>query len=322
MFKKDKKIFHLQEESVRKEQKEKRFLWISLAVILVFSVAAVFFVLKKNDFKIHYFFDPSAKTTASPESTSEENALPVTPEVSGKTNFLFLGVDEKGVSLQYVLLVQSDLDLKTFKVCALPTMTMGTAGTRSDTLQGQLSYGGPKQVTAAVSALIGQPVARYVMVRSDNFERIGRKLGTISYTVPEAINVLGTDADLKLSAGEQSLTPSTVLKLMQYPFGGNLQKQLKVQSGLAVSALDQLLNPTNVAKAEELFGEIVNLVDTDISVADFTKSQDALRALSSVANRPSSVAVAVSGSTKNGAFVLSGDSIAALKEGFQLRGQE
>ena len=86
------------------------------------------------------------------------------------------------------------------------------------------------------------------------------------------------------------MNADTLLKWVKYT-GGGRAAQLKRQSLMLCAVLDQLINVENVRDADSLFKEIVNQVESDISMLDYTDHRVYLEVLARSSQRKPSVRV-------------------------------
>ena len=123
----------------------------------------------------------------------------------------------------------------------------------------------------------------------------------MALNVPSKIDYRGDDFTLRLQPGEQTLNADTLLKWVKYT-GGGVQARMERQAQMLCAAFDQLISVENMRDADPLFKAIINEVDSDISMLDFTNHRVDLEVLARSGQRKPSVRVtSVSSLSKEGA---------------------
>ena len=133
---------------------------------------------------------------------------------------------------------------------------------------------------------------RYLYTAEKGFKTVLRALGNgLVLNVPSKIDYRGEDFTLRLQPGEQTLNADTLLKWVKYT-GGGRQAQQERQAQMLCAAFDQLITIDHARDAEKLFKTIINEVDSDISMLDFTNHRVALEVLARSGQRKASARVA------------------------------
>ena len=97
-------------------------------------------------------------------------------------------------------------------------------------------------------------------------------------TVPERVSYKTKELSLSLMPGNQTIKGETLLKYFRYfltPSGGGAIKQ----SELLCVMFSQYINKTYLASGRNYFSQIVNSLDTDISIVDFSRCESTLSAM-------------------------------------------
>lgn len=97
-------------------------------------------------------------------------------------------------------------------------------------------------------------------------------------SVPERISYKTKELSLSLMPGNQTVKGETLLKYFRYcltPSGGGAQKQ----GELLCVLFSQYINKTYLASGRNYFSQIIDSLDTDISIVDFSRCERTLSAM-------------------------------------------
>ena len=246
-----------------------------LLVLLAFGVAftAVFLVIVgiKYDFSVKKFFAPNNLVT------QENNEIVNLPEVSGKNNFLFIMSNSNTDEMYSCSLIQVDMDGLSYKVCTLDKNTYSDGKSLFDIY----SVGGAGNVMNAVKALLGIDIDFYIDESVNNYKKMFDACGSIDYLILSDIRYKDTSEygfNIKLKEGNQIVNGDTVSKLIRYYLS---EKNYDTVNEIILTALSQQINSKNYDKKEKLFSLLIELSKTNITITDFTKSENNLKVLSS-----------------------------------------
>ena len=246
-----------------------------LLILLAFGVAftSVFLVIVgiKYDFSIKNFFAPDNAVT------KENNEIVSLPEISGKTNFLFIMNNSSMDEMYFCSVIQVDMDSIAYKVCTLDKATYSDGKSLSDIYKA----GGAGNVVNAVNSLLGISIDYYIDESVDEYKKMYDAFGSINYLVLNEIRYKDTSTygfNIKLKAGNQSVNGDLASKLIRYYLS---EKNYETVNEIMLTALSQQINPQNYEKKERLFSSLIEQSKTNITITDFTKSENALKVLSS-----------------------------------------
>lgn len=246
-----------------------------LLIILAFGIAftSVFLVMVgiKYDFSIKNFFAPDNAVT------QENNEIVNLPEISGKTNFLFIMNNSVTDEMYYCSVIQVDMDNISYKVCSLDKSTYSDGKSLSDIYKA----GGAGNVVSAVNSLLGISIDYYIDESVDEYKKMYDLFGSINYLILNEIRYKDTSTygfNIKLKAGNQTVNGDLASKLIRYSLSEN---DYETVNEIMLAALSQQINPENYKKKEKLFTSLIELSKTNITITDFTKSENTLKVLSS-----------------------------------------
>lgn len=246
-----------------------------LLILLFFGIAftTVFLILVgiKYDFSIKAFFAPPNAVTQ--ENKEDENL----PDVSGKNNYLFIMNNADTGDMYFCSLIQVDMDNIAYKACTLDKNTYADGKSLNDIYL----KGGAGSVVNAVTTLLGIDIDYYIDESVDNYKNIFDKFGAVNYVVLNDIKFQDTSIygfSIKIKSGNQSVNGDLASKLIRYYLN---KKDYETVNEIMLTALSQQINPQTYDKKEKIFSSIIELSKTNITITDYTKSENSLKVLSS-----------------------------------------
>ncbi|HIR52864.1 MAG TPA: LCP family protein [Candidatus Onthovicinus excrementipullorum] len=271
-------------ETKARTQSRKRLYFIAgfLAFLLVFGSIAAVMMYRMYQENGGSFFGPVESTE--PESvTGEADSVEyILPEVSGKENFLIACTPDDYSYVEFLVLVCVDMDQITAHVCPLsPSDTAEVQGI-SRTLSDHYLYAGGRQLQQAVAALGGIPVDRYAIVTYSNFKKVFGLFGkSVEVDLTQAVAYECDTYSISLPAGTQSINADTALKLMRAPVSNAGENRAKVMCAM----FDTFLTEKNIVQGSELFAQVMDLIDTNITANDYAAWTNALTVLARSGDR-------------------------------------
>lgn len=255
-----------------KSDLEQKALLITLTCVVVFTAVFLLVIGIKYDFSAEKFFKPDNLKNQTVETLEE------LPEVSGKTNFLFVLSNEETEDLYFCSIIQVDLDTISYKACTLSNNTVFNGKKITDIYKA----GGAGNVMNAVNQNIGISVDYYVDQNIDDFRKMYNSMGKVRYNVLNDVKYKDTSFygfNIKVKAGEQNLDGDMASKLMRYYV--DKEHNYEAVNEILLSTLSQQLNEENYEKKEKLFSTFIDCSKTNISVKNFTENLNGLKVLSS-----------------------------------------
>lgn len=252
-----------------KSSREERILLILLSVIVVITVAFVVMLSQKYSSAAEFFAE--GEVTQVQEVDTDEVVL---PEISGKTNFLFIETDDTNEKIHYLYLIQADKDNAAYKVSALsPKMVID-----KDSISRIYSLGGGAELQKRLTEYFGFEIDYYAQFTDANFVEFVDDMGTFIYPVYENIRYDGGSGDdtytAHFSEGETNMNGKGFSNLMRYYC--NDKVNYATANEIMLYALTSLFNVENYDNCEALFRLFIKNSSTNITVRDFEKSKDAL----------------------------------------------
>lgn len=285
---KNRKKLKFMTEEEKKARKKKIIFGCFIAFIILFGSVSILCFLKSYDYDLSKVFGQGTEKVQGEEETTTK---PV--EMEGSATILLTGSSTNKDELYFVALIKADLDNMQVSVCCLPTSAIARVGNVSATLEENFKTGGAKQLVQAANQYTGVKIDRYVAVGEKNFKKATRYLGNYSLTLDEKITYNGGDFSLNLVKGKQTLTGDKLMHYIRYQEkqGG---EYLDAQARIICDMIDQMVCERNIDEGEELFNQLINIVDSDISIVDYTKSSPYIQGYAGSEKRQSSVSAEIS----------------------------
>ena len=271
-------------ETREKEKKKKRLYFAAgfLAFLVVFGSIAVVMMYRMYQENGGSFFGP-VESTQPPEASDEAESVEyILPEASGKENFLIACTPDDHSYVEFLALVCVDMDQITAHVCPLSPSDTAEVQGMSRTLSEHYLYAGGRQLQQAVASLGGIPVDRYAVVTYSGFKKVFGLFGkSVEVNLPQAVEYKTDTYSISLPAGTQSVNADTALKLMRAPVSNAAENRAIVMCAM----FDTFLTEKNIVQGSELFTQVMDLIDTDITANDYAAWTNALTVLARSGDR-------------------------------------
>lgn len=257
------------------EKQTKRFRLFVLGFVgflLAFALLSVAYMLKSHRLSTADLF-PQKEVESTEGSTDEALA-----QLSGKATFMLACVSDEKDELYFVAAVNADLDSGEVRVCAFSPDTAAEVSGSQNSLEGLYKTGGSKELKKAVDALCGFTTDKYAVSTESQFKNAINVLSGAQISVPERISYKTKELSLSLVPGNQTVKGETLLKYFRYcltPSGGGAQ----MQGELLCVLFSQYINKTYLASGRSYFSQIIDSLDTDISIVDFSRCERTLSAM-------------------------------------------
>lgn len=271
-------------ETREKENQKKRLYFAAgfLAFLVVFGSIAAVMMYRMYQENGGSFFGP-VESTQPPEASDEAESVEyILPEASGKENFLIACTPDDHSYVEFLVLVCVDMDQITAHVCPLSPSDTAEVQGMSRTLSEHYLYAGGRQLQQAVASLGGIPVDRYAVVTYSGFKKVFGLFGkSVEVNLPQAVAYETETYSISLPAGTQSVNADTALKLMRAPVSNAAENRAIVMCAM----FDTFLTEKNIVQGSELFTQVMDLIDTDITANDYAAWTNALTVLARSGDR-------------------------------------
>lgn len=247
----------------RTKRKRLRTFIASFAVFVVlFGAVSLFMFLRSVNFDPGSLFSGGTPVEETEPPTQDE----IPDALKGKGNILLICTDSAGKPAFSGLLC-ADFDNRKVNAYLLPKAVLGS--------QAQ----SPLAQKAAVQDFAGITVDKYIRADEAGFKKIISYIGDITVEVPSSVRHSDAQYTLLLDKGKQSLTGDLFYKYMLYC--GDSQSGAEALAAFT----DTVLKETTEQKLDSFFNKIINSVETDISIVDYTNACDAIVAYSNFSDK-------------------------------------
>ncbi len=245
------------------------------SVIFAVSVLAILFIsclaiLSKYDFDVKTAM--GGDSVAETEPVSEQST--VWQEKADKTYF-FWCADSGSKELRFAWLVNFRLPEAKVTVCTLSPDTLLSDGT--ETLEKVLAKSGEKEAVKKLGEHTGIVIDGYIGSNEQSFKAMINYLGGATVTVPEQIEHRCSEFTVILVKGKQNLKADSLFKYLRY-LGTLGARGENLQATVLMEMLDGIFRPANTEKREKYFSKLSNTVKTDLSIVDYSASEEGIKA--------------------------------------------
>lgn len=252
---------------------------VSISVVFCFAafLMSVFVILAINDFDISKAL--GARQAASTEETTaavaaENESSAELSDLKEALTFLVLCSDKD--ELTFCQLISVDVANGKIRVKPLPPdykLVLATGETNIKEVFGNDSL----SVLAASFSSRNINIKKYVHITEDNFRILMSKLGAVSVEITGNYEFNIDAVRYTFTPGVQNMTSDTLLKYMKFSETG--EAALRLQGNVMAAIFRQHFTKENFEKGESFFSTLINLVDTNITVFDYTAAQTVLSSL-------------------------------------------
>lgn len=244
-------------------------------LVCVLSVLAIscLAILKK------YNFDIKSALGGNAETVTETQTVPSgTVEIEGEKTYLFWCADPDGKELRFAWLVNFRLPERRATALSLSTSEPFALDGKTESLDGIFAKSGENQLVRAVEASTGISVDGYIGSTDETFKMMINYFGGMDITVPEQIEYKGNDFSLILVRGKQNLKGDSLFKYLRYLDGQGAHGR-SLQASAMLEMLDYVFKPSYLEKRSGIFSKLSNTLKTNLSIVDFSQTEEGVKAL-------------------------------------------
>lgn len=187
----------------------------------------------------------------------------------------FVAVAKNDSELSMILTVTYNETQKKITAEALPTDAAFAVENGTSDYADVYAAGGFDKLQTCVSEQTGTEFAKHAYLTDNAFIECCSFLGVVEVSVPEDVSHVYGDTVLYLTGGVQRITGADLLAYMKY--GAPSADAAAHRTKLANKMLKAYICEENIIKGDELFTNLVNLCDTDITVFDYTNALPVLK---------------------------------------------
>ena len=258
--------------SRRERQRKKKTNWLPIVLlVLAFIVAAVAGAL----FASSSLFDekPVAKKTEMMAS-------------GDKTVVMLMGVDERegDVGRSDTLMIATlDPKKKKAAILSIPRDTrVKIQGHGFDKINAAYAYGGYKLTQSTVENLLGVEMEHYVLINVNAFTKIIDAIGGVDINVEKRMYYEDPWDDngglvINLYPGQQHMDGKTAITYVRYRDEEGDIGRIARQQKFMQAVMDKLTSPAIIPRIPAIISEVVDCIDTDLSVKQMIEFMSALK---------------------------------------------
>lgn len=234
------------------------------------------------------------------------------PDASNNITVLFMLSEEKAANpTRYMIVSYQPADEAVICVPIRADMR-GQVGSSQKTMSEFYSEGGVQSVLYAVEGAVGVKCDRYVKLDRESFISMADAIGKVSINC--AYDVINPDGSVMFDVGVHSMGGNDLYMYLNYDnssYGEDYQSQ--VAGSTAVSVINSNLRGLAATVIQSYFTKLINTADTNLTLEDYTKRQQAFLFTSTESNNPGQYYIPY-GETENDMFILSDSSRETILE--------
>ena len=255
-----------------RHQKKKKTSWLPIVLLLgAFALAAVAGAL----FASSSLFDDKPTETKAARMASPD-----------KTVVMLMGVDERegDVGRSDTLMIAT-LDAKKHKaaILSVPRDTrVKIKGHGFDKINAAYAYGGHKLTKSTVEDLLGAEMEHYVIINVNAFTKIIDAIGGIDINVEKRMYYEDPWDDngglvINLYPGQQHMDGKTAITYVRYRDEEGDIGRITRQQKFMKAVMDKLTSPSIIPRIPAIIGQVVDSINTDLSVKQMIEFMAALK---------------------------------------------
>ena len=255
---------------------------------------------------------PRTEITAA--AVSREYIEVFSPSEQDAITVLFMGVEALRTPPDAYLLARFDPAQGIVALTALPgNMQVHNEG-RQESLAQVYAFGGAQYTRSLLARELDITIDRFVRLTPESFVGAAAAIGSIEFSLPEAMTVVQDGVSLELLPGLQLLDGRRTLQVIQHRYGDGARR-LDMLTRLAAAIIEQRRDVIVSAVIDHIFERIINIIDSDISYADYIALRPAGEYFAELPG-PVTHIVAFSGTGEDGRIVASDTYVAQVRRYF------
>lgn len=234
------------------------------------------------------------------------------PDASNNITVLFMLSDEKAANPSRYMIVSYQPADEAIICIPIRSNMRGRVGSNLKTINEFYSEGGVQSVLYAIEGTVGVKCDRYVKFDRESFISMADAIGKVAINC--AYDVINPDGSILFDTGVHSMGGNDLYMYLNYDntsYGEDYQSQ--VAGSTAVSVVNSNLRGLASTVIQSYFTKLTNTADTNLTLEDYTKRQQAFLFTSTESNNPGQYYIPY-GETEDGVFVLSESSKTTILE--------
>ena len=264
MNKKD--VLNFAPEGEKRRRSVPGYVKVIVFLCIAAFIGSVFIILAVNDFDIGKALGAreAEEEITEEETTAQANETLLDTALTDAVTFLLICSEEK--ELTFCQLVSVDVKANKIRIKPIPPdYTLETSSGPESVAE--IFKSRSKSVFAASFSSRNINIKKYVHITEDNFKRLMAKMGTVPVEIGGYYEFNVDAVRYTFEPGVQNMTSDMLLKYMKFAEEG--EAKLRLQGHAVADVFRQHFTNENYSKGEELFSELINLVDTNITAFDY-----------------------------------------------------
>lgn len=202
-----------------------------------------------------------AVASAQPSRTATENVSSDT--LSGDSKILLVCNGDSNREMIFLML----FDFRVYSEAIVITPLSPDTLADGSSYRAKYAYGGIDMLVSSVESVRQCRIDRYAVIDRSGFSALTDCLGKVTMEVTESYTYESSDKNYRVDTGENELESAmlyTYLKINAEKSDGPARV-----AGLLCTIINDYLSTVKKEDAQELFGELTNCVNTDITIADY-----------------------------------------------------
>ena len=200
------------------------------------------------------------------------------PDEADALTLLIFGTERANSVADTFLLLRFDPVREEVSVVVFPPQTLLVRDAREETLADTYRFGGALYTRNALASFLNIPIDRYARISLSSFIVAAGAVGTIEFYLSEDLIVQDGELTVTLNAGVQLLDGRQVAALIRHQdYPGGQAQRMEITAELVCAVINQRIDVVNSTLLDRIFGTIINLLDTDITYADYERRINAAR---------------------------------------------
>ena len=208
------------------------------------------------------------------QSTTEAEAITMPSRGVLKSNILF-GLDNAEGETYLLFVLSLDSETEKAKIFFLEPTAVCKVNEIEGSLYEHLKNGGVSQLVLAVSEYMDMEISRYLVGDEKAFVSFIKYMGDIEINVEESISYNHNGLSYIIDKGIQVMTPDMLLKYLVYLSDDTVSYSENLRLIFAQFA-KALFDRDSSQQAQDNFGKVIGLFETNISALDFSENKLAI----------------------------------------------
>lgn len=238
-----------------------------------------------------------------------------TPEKSDSfTLMLILDLGDNGNTRDTFMVLRVVPSAKKYVCVPIASNTLADFGGEKLSVENIYAGNGVVGLKSALESMLGVPVDRYMKMDSTGFQKICDIFGGANFAVPSGVK--------SVKEGMQFLSSVQMQTLINYSeYKGGEQQRMIVTGSLVASMLNQTDGERLISLLDENFNTVINIIESDISVVDFSDKKKAITYLLENANESAQLIMPEGKENDESMFVVDSGFSDDIKDVFEINSQ-